>query len=209
MEQGLFLGWQKQIIMKKIYLTALSLFIIGAAFSQTQKGNVLIGGDLSNIGINFQKGNTQFSFNIDPKAGWFIKNNLAVGAEVNFGITTQKGATSVTYGVGGFGRKYFGDESVNLARTAKWFIEANAGIYGQNLSGSNSVSTSTNGLGIGFGPGYSYFINPNIALEALAKYNLTVGFGNSTTNNNISIGLGFQIFLSGNRVKQLIKDPMK
>ena len=180
-----------------------------ASFAQTQKGNVLIGADLTNIGVNFQKDNTQFSLNINPKAGWFVRDNLAVGGDVNLGLNTQKGATTVNYGVGVFARKYSGSAVTNLARTGKWFVEANTGIYGINTSGTNLVKSSTNGLGIGLGPGYSYFISENIALEALAKYNFTAGFGNSSTNSNINLGLGFQIYLPGNRVKQLVQQPMK
>ncbi|MBC7689621.1 MAG: hypothetical protein H7211_15740, partial [Aquabacterium sp.] len=55
----------------------------------------------------------------------------------------------------------------------------------------------------------AYFLTQNIALEALAKYNLTVGLGNSTTNNNVGFGLGFQIYLPGKQVKQLANDPIK
>ncbi len=195
--------------MKRIFITVLGLFMLTTSFSQTQKGNVLIGADLSNIGVNFQKDNTQFSLNINPKVGWFVRDNLAVGGEVNMGLNTQKGSTSFTYGVGVFGRKYYGAATTNLSRTAKWFIEANAGLYGVNLTGTNLISTSTNGFGLGIGPGYSYFLSENIALEALAKYNLTAGFGNSPTNNSIKLGLGFQIYLPGNRVKQLVEKPMK
>jgi hypothetical protein len=195
--------------MKKISIITVLSFFTSIAFSQTQKGNVLIGANLSNISLNFQKGNTQFGFNLTPKAGWFIKDNTLLGAEVNLGLATQKGATSVNYGVGGFGRKYFGSEASSLTKTTKWFLEANAGIYGTNLSGDNIISTSTNGLGVGAGPGIAYFLSQNIALEALAKYNITVGFGNSTTNNNLEFGLGFQIYLPGKRVEQLIDNPVK
>lgn len=199
----------KSHIMKKTFATLSALLIITAAFAQTQKGNILVGADLAGIGINFQEDNTQFSFNLNPKAGWFIRDNVAVGPDINFGINTQKGATSINYGLGLFARKYFGDEATNLSRTTKWLVEANAGFYGTNLSGDNIVETSTNGLGIGFGPGISYFLNQNIALEALLKYNLTIGFGSSVTNNNIGIGLGFQIYLPNKQLKQLANDPVK
>ena len=195
--------------MKKILISGLGLLMLTTGFAQTQKGNVLIGANLSDIGLNFQKDNTQFSLNINPKAGWFVKDNLAVGGEVNMGLNTQKGATAIAYGFGVFGRKYYGAETTNLARTAKWFLEANAGIYGLNISGTDLIKSSTNGVGLGIGPGYSYFISQNIALEALAKYNFTAGFGNSPTNNSIKLGLGFQIYLPGNRVKQLVEKPIK
>ncbi|HNP23118.1 MAG TPA: outer membrane beta-barrel protein [Panacibacter sp.] len=195
--------------MKRIFLTACTLLIITAAFSQTQRGNVLVGAELANIGFNFQEENTQFSFNLSPKAAWFLRDNVAIGPEVLLGLNTQKGATSVDYGVGIFGRKYLGAGATNLARTTKWLLEANAGIYGTNLSGDEVEKTSTNGLGLGFGPGIAYFLNPNISLEALAKYNLTVGFGSSTTNHKLGINLGFQIYLPGRQVRQLTKDPVK
>ena len=196
--------------MKRIFIATCALFMmISGAVAQTQKGNVLVGADLTKLGLNIQTGNTLFSLNINPKAGWFVKDNLLLGGEFNFGLNTQKGATVVNYGIGGFGRKYFGAEATNLARTTKWFLEANAGIYGVNTTGTNLPKTSTNGIGIGIGPGYSYFITQNIALEALAKYNLTAGFGSSPVNNNISFGLGFQIYLPGARVKELAKDPIK
>lgn len=186
------------------------MVIVGSkAFSQTQKGSVIVGADLANIGINFQEGNTQFQFDLNPKAGWFIKDNLVLGPEVNLGINTQKGATAINYGVGAFGRKYFGENATNLSRTIKWFVEANAGFAGTNLSGDDVIKTSTNGLRLGAGPGLAYFLSDNIALEALAKYNLTVGFGSSTTVNNLGVGLGFQIYLPGRKAKQLAKDPVK
>ena len=194
---------------RKFFTCVVSLFIVSGVFSQTQEGSVIVGADLANIGINFQEGNTQFSFDLNPKAGWFIKDNLAIGPEVRLGINTQKGSTSINYGVGAFGRKYFGANTTNLSRTVKWFVEANAGFAGSNLSGDDVEKTSTNGLNLGAGPGLAYFITDNIALEALAKYNLTVGFGSSTTNNNIGIGLGFQIYLPGKKAKQIANDPLK
>lgn len=194
---------------RKLFVCVLSVVVGTTAFSQTQKGSVIVGADLASIGVNFQDENTQFSFNLNPKAGWFIKDNLVIGPEVNLGINTQKGATAINYGIGAFGRKYFGSNSTNLSRTTKWFIEANAGFAGTNLSGDNVVKTSTNGLNLGAGPGLAYFITDNIALEALAKYNLTVGFGSSTTNNNLGFGLGFQIYLPGKQVQKIANDPLK
>jgi len=195
--------------MKRQMLTAmLGLLLSASAFSQTQKGNVLVGGDLANLGLDFQEGNTSFSLDLTPKAAWFIRDNTALGGYVNLGLTTQKGSTYFRYGIGVLGRKYFGDAATNLSRTTKWFAEANVGIDGVNTS-VDGESTNTNGLGIGIGPGLAYFVTPNIALEALAKYNLSVGFGNSTTNNNIGIGLGFQIYLPGRQVRAIANDPMK
>ena len=183
----------------------LSILIISAAVNaQTQRGNIMVGADITHLNLNFQSGNTVFSMTINPKAGWFLRNNKVLGAEVLVDLTTQSGATTVRYGVGAFGRNYFGAASSDLVRRSKWFLEANVGISGTNTSGSDVEHTSTNGLGLGIGPGLSYFITSNVALEALVKYNLTIGFGNSTTDNAIAANLGFQIFLPGRRVKTLV-----
>ena len=85
-------------------------------------------------------------------------------------------------------------------------MEANVGIYGSNTKVTGVSSISTNGLGIGFGPGIAYFLNGNIALEALVKYNLTLGFGNSTTNHGLNIGIGFQIHLPKAKLKAMKND---
>lgn len=74
-------------------------------------------------------------------------------------------------------------------------METTHNVYGSNTKVSGGATTNTNGLGVGIGPGFAYFLNQNIALEVLAKYNLTVGFGNSTTINSLNLGLGFQIHL--------------
>ncbi|MGN6417448.1 MAG: hypothetical protein ACTHMC_08150, partial [Pseudobacter sp.] len=82
----------------------------------------------------------------------------------------------------------------------------NVGIMGQNNKVDGAHNTSTNGLGVGFGPGIAYFITPNISLEGLLKYNLTVGFGNSTTNNQVAFGLGFQIYLPTKKAREVYND---
>lgn len=192
--------------MKKIITTFSAFIICVIAMAQTQQGSVLAGADLASLGLNFQEGNTQFSFSLTPKAAWFVRNNKAIGPQIILGLNTQKGATAINYGVGIFGRNYFGAASTNLSKTTKWFLEANLGFAGTNLSGDDVEKTSTNGLGIGAGPGLAYFLNQNIALEALAKYNLTVGFGSSTTTNNISLGLGFNIYFSNRQARQIKND---
>ena len=195
--------------MKTLIVTIVMMLMMTIGYSQTQKGNVFIGADLANFDVDFQDDNTLFNLDLTPKAAWFIADNTALGAEVLFGLNTQKGSTSISYGVGALARKYKGAAATNLTRTTKWFLEANVGIYGTNLTGTNITKTSTNGLGIGVGPGLAYFVSPTIALEALAKYNLTVGFGSSTTTNSLGLAIGFQIYLPGKAVQQTAQDPLK
>ncbi|MEO8794825.1 MAG: porin family protein [Daejeonella sp.] len=185
--------------MKKIITTVLLAGLgILTSSAQTQKGNVMWGASVSNIGLDFQKGNTGFSLDLTPKIGYFIKDDLAVGPEVLIGLNTNSGSTVFNYGVGGFGRYFLSPSgTTSVGKGSRWFLEANAGLTGTNVKIKGSSSSNTNGLGIGFGPGLSYFITDRIALEGLLKYNLGVGFGNSTTTNRLNLGIGFQIYLPG------------
>jgi hypothetical protein len=193
--------------MKRFFTLTVAVIMLGVALqAQTKKDWYIIGGKISNLGLDFQKGNTGFSFDLSPRVAWFIADNIAVGAEALFGIQTGKGFTTTNYGVGPIARLYLRDKAIEKIKKSRWFIEGNAGIFGTNTKVSGAPSTNTNGLGIGLGPGLAYFLNENIALEALAKYNLTVGFGNSTTNNALSIALGFQIHLPRSKLHAMKND---
>ncbi|HVG16801.1 MAG TPA: outer membrane beta-barrel protein [Chitinophagaceae bacterium] len=180
----------------------LALLLVIAAFATTasaqlQKGYYLIGGDLATANIGFSDG-TPFNINISPKVAWFRSNNLAVGGFINLGLSTAKDlGTTVNYGIGPLARYYFGSSTVSTTGTTsarssgRWFVEGDFGIQGINTSG----GSSTTGLGIGIGPGLAYFVNENIALEALLKYNKVFGFGNDGGQSLLGINLGFQIYL--------------
>jgi hypothetical protein len=169
--------------------------------AQIQKGNVMVGGDISRLDLSLNEGNN-FTFVIDPKAAWFIKDNIAIGGYINFNLVTAKGAgSSVSYGIGPLARYYINDRNVNVLRHTRFFVEANAGIEGTNPH----VGSSTNGLGLGFGPGIAYFITPNIGLEGLLKYQGIVGFGSSVASSDLVFGLGFQVYFPKRRVEQAMQ----
>ncbi|MBC7417486.1 MAG: hypothetical protein H7325_04955 [Pedobacter sp.] len=192
--------------MKKLLFTIFAAAAIAfSADAQIQKGNVLIGANISNVNFALDKPNA-FSFNINPKAAWFIQDGLALGGDVNFGIATQgKGlGTDINYGIGALGR-YYGSTGANeVVKHSRFFGEATVGISGRNLSGGGS----TNGLGFSFGPGFAYFITPSIGLETLLKYNGVVGFGSSAYAHNLNLGVGFQIYLPGRSTVKKVKGDM-
>lgn len=187
--------------MKK-FITLL-VVVLGTAASvqaQLQKGNVLVGGDIA--GFDFVLNNSgAFDININPKAAWFIKDNIAVGAQVMLGVSGAKNSSTIfSYGVGPMARYYVNSEKVNLLQHGRWFFEGNAGIAGFNVQN----GASTNGLNLGVGPGYAYFITPNVGLETLLKYNGTVGFGNTTTTSDLRLNIGFQIYLPGRATRNRV-----
>ncbi len=192
--------------MKKLIFT----IILSASFSvlikaQIQKGNVMIGADLSNIRFGLDEPN-EFRLDINPKAAWFVQDGLAFGAELDLGLATQKDAgTDFRYGVSLLSR-YYGVTGANeVVNNSRFFGEATLGIQGYNPSGGGS----TNGLGFSFGPGFTYFITSTIGLEALLKYNGVVGFGSSPYAHNLNLGVGFQIYLPGRSTARKIERDMK
>lgn len=181
------------------------LVATGQAKAQIQSGNLMVGADIANFELGLDKGGN-FSFSIDPKIAWFIRDNLALGGYFHVGLATAKHAgTSVSYGVGALARYYLNDEKINLIRHSSFFFEGTVGIEGDNPA----VGDNTNGLGLGIGPGLAYFITPNIGLEALLKYNGIVGFGSKPTSNNLNLSVGFQIYLPSSKVSAAVNNTQK
>ena len=192
--------------MKKFLATVIiSATALFSANAQIQKGNVLVGGNLTNINLGLDDPKI-FSVDITPKAAWFIQDNVAVGGYVNFGLQTAKNSSTTTsYGLGALGRYYAGKDT-EVLRHGRFFAEGTVGIGGVNVSGGGA---NTNGLNLSVGPGFAYFITPNIGLETLLKYNGLVGFGSSTTQNNLNLSFGFQIYLPGQRTANKVKSDIK
>lgn len=176
------------------------------AHGQIQKGNLMAGASLANFDLGLQSNNNNFSLTVNPKLGYFIEDNIAIGGEVLLGFATAKGYTDIDYGVGVFGRYFISDQRAVLLKHTRFFLEGNVGISGQNHKPKGLPASTTNGLGIGIGPGVSYFITPNVGLEALLKYNAIIGFGSATTVNRLSFGLGFQIYLPTSKARALYNE---
>jgi hypothetical protein len=178
-----------------VFILALS---ISSVKSQLQKGNVLLGADIANLNLSLNTG-SNFGAQLNPKAAWFIKDNIALGGFVDFQLTTSKGGgTSVYYGIGPLARYYLNDKTVSPTGHTRIFFEANVGINGSNPA----IGESTNGFGLGIGPGLAYFVTPNIGLEALLKYQGIIGFGSSATTSNLIAMFGFEIYLPSKTVEK-------
>lgn len=193
--------------MKKLFLTAsLCAGLLFGAKAQIQKGNVFVGASLSDISFGLDKPNT-FSFDISPKAAWFVQDGLAIGGEVDFGLTTQKGGgTGINYGIGALGRYYGATGANEVVRNSRFFGEATVGVNGVNPAGPVG---NTNGLGFSFGPGFTYFVTPSIGLEGLLKYNGVVGFGSSAYAHKLTLGVGFSIYLPGGTTARKVQNDVR
>jgi len=173
------------------------LVVLGNTRAQLQQGNFLIGSDMARLRLGLNEGSV-FDVDINPKLAFFIRNNVALGTYLHFGLSTSKGAgTDIDYGIGILGRYYISDPSINVLQHSRFFFEGNVGIEGTNpASGDN-----TNGLGLGIGPGLAYFLTPNVGLETLLKYQGIVGFGSKTTSSDLVLSVGLQIYLPTSRIK--------
>ncbi|MFT4061273.1 MAG: outer membrane beta-barrel protein [Edaphocola sp.] len=193
-----------------LFVTSLGLLRFTAAHAQLQKGNIMVGATLADMNLKLQKNYTELGFSISPKVGWFIEDNIAVGGEVGLGLSHQNvsdiSTDAINYKIGGFGRYYISDPRAILMRKSRFFLEANAGLVGNNTKTEGADAITTNGIGLGVGPGVAYFITPNVGLEALFKYDLGLGFGNSVTSHNFSIGVGFQIYLPTKKARALYNE---
>ncbi|WP_432708076.1 hypothetical protein [Pedobacter sp.] len=193
--------------MKKLsYLLLAALVSAGlSADAQIQRGNVLIGADFANLSLGLDEPNV-FSARVSPKAAWFVQDNIAFGGYVEFGILTAKNSTTTTnYGVGVLGR-YYGGSDVEVLRHGRIFGEATIGFGGQNVSDGGG---DTNGIDFALGPGFSYFVTPNIGLEALLKYNGLAGFGSTHYQNSLTLEFGLQIYLPGRGTANKVRGDVR
>lgn len=191
--------------------TVVVLFSASAVRAQTEAGNIMVGAQLLNVTGTFQSGNSSFDMGISPQVGFFLVDNFALGGEVILNLKTASDYTDFSYAVGPFARYYFNrikDQNLQFSRRSSFFAEANVNVRGENVK-VNDHSTSTNGLGIGIGPGLAYFLTPNLGLETTLKYNLGVGFGNSTTVQQVSLNLGIQAYFSRSGARNIIREEQQ
>lgn len=168
----------KQFPMKTV-TAILSLFfttiIFAQDFSAKSKGTYFAGGSIyidsrtDKIGTNKS---TSFTTSINPKGGYFIKDNIAVGAEL--GISTSSTdvkpssisttASTNSYGLILLGRYYFKNNF--FAEVAPGFGTSTT--EQKSFGITNKIKSSFYGARIG--AGYAFFLGKNIAVEPTLNY---------------------------------------
>ena len=179
---------------KQLLLTAMAVGLTLSAFSQTEKGDNLIGGSIGfdhstrkplNSGNSMTSGNSK-SFNVAPRFGHFFAKNLAVGLQVGYSenrsdsqsiyyqgsgpIQTSNSTTKYnSLNVIPYVRYY-----VDIADKFKFFGQGNFGMafgkskYTSTYSGNNSTQTQnykdTQYLA-SINPGFSFFPSKKWAIE--------------------------------------------
>lgn len=152
-------------------------------------GNWMVGGSVGNIGYSFE--GDAFNIQLNPRAGYFIADGLALGAQATIGLKAVKDLDNEwNYGIAPFVRYYFPG---GASASSRFFTQGDIGIAGS--SAGDDVS-----LALGANIGYAHFITQTVALEASLGYNYTkanVNLGDKATG--LGVGIGFQIYLPGRK----------
>ncbi len=188
--------------MKGLFFTfSIFLFSVFYCSGQTNQGNFILGGafdgefgnnksshTVGNITTTYTNNYTHIAFN--PKLGYFVVNNLAIG--INLGIGSDKtdgNLNSSNLSVGPFIRFY---------SPIKLFGEAYLGYRSQKYY--NNVPYTANGADFSVGGGFAWFIGKKVALEPTLKYAGYYIKNAADTDykyyhGGMVVGLGFLVYL--------------
>jgi len=170
----------------------------GGEFVQTTeglpitRGNVIMGGSasFSFYNENPDEGSTykRTSININPYLGYFIVDNLAVGAGVSYNWSKSGDNKGYSLTIGPEARYYF-DMGLLLKAQVSYNL----------YRSSNDYKDGT--IYIKPGVGFTFFMNPKVAIEPCISYELGFGkyssdtFDGKYTTGALAFEIGFTIFL--------------
>jgi len=155
--------------MKKIVLSAVAILAFGFANAQeSSTGKGFSNGDIfisGSVGIDSDKtGDVKSSgFEITPKVGFFVTENIAIGGKLGFSSYKAENGVADTadqsaFTVGGFGRYYFTPAS-------DFSLFGELGIDYSSID-NKLADVKENEIGANLGLGLSYFVSSNFAIEA-------------------------------------------
>lgn len=168
--------------MKKVLLSAVALLAFGFANAQEEekgnggfsKGSMFISGAVS---IDSEKTDDVKSsgFEIEPKFGYFVTENIAIGGKLGYssmkaenGSVDTQDMSALT--VGAFGRYY-------MTPASQFSLFGEFGVDYSSID-NKLADYKENEIGVNLGLGLSYFLNNNWAIEAS-----WAGLGYTTNDN--------------------------
>ncbi|RYG28912.1 MAG: hypothetical protein EOO01_39015, partial [Chitinophagaceae bacterium] len=176
--------------MKKLLLGMSFLMTVGFVSAQTNKGDWMIGG---NFRINTAESNNEVT--IQPMAGYFFAKSFAAGSEFILSFSKFGAEKSRSIGIGPFARYYFDLNNSSF----KPLVHSSVTFQSVNTK-ENSIESTNTVTSIYILGGAAYFINENVALEALAGYNRSK-YENLDSEGGFVFRLGFQVHLLGREVR--------
>jgi outer membrane protein W len=196
--------------MKKFTILVVAVCSTFGAYAQYNQGRMLVGGSLG-FSTETEKtkfdGNTQTdgkwtNFSLEPQFGYFIIDNLAVGASLDLGLSKWKDDADSdddkTY------------TSIEIQPTVRYYLPQNIFFQGQvgfgtakSKFGSGNVDEyKYNTLSWALAAGYAYFLNDNVAIEPMVGYGSVREKDKDSDvkyiDNGIFLRVGLQVYL-GNK----------
>ncbi|WP_320814406.1 outer membrane beta-barrel protein [Flavobacterium sp.] len=184
--------------MKKVLFTAAALFAFGFANAQEEattstggfaQGDMFMSGAVS-IGSEKEGDVKSSGFEIEPKFGYFVTENIAIGGKL--GYTSYKAengsfdtADMSGLTVGAFGRYY-------MTPASQFSLFGELG-FDYTTWDNKLADYQENEMGLGLGLGLSYFVSSNFSIEATwagLGYTSNDNGGGSGVDSTNTFGLG-------------------
>jgi outer membrane protein len=193
--------------MKKFTILAIAICASFTTYAQYNQGRMLVGGSLG-FSAETEKtkfnGNTQTdgkwtSFSLAPQFGYFIIDNLAVGASLDLGLSKWKDEADSDddYSV----------TSIEFIPTVRYYLPQNIFFQGQVGFGTSKYKYGSgtvdeekySTISFALAAGYAFFLNDNVAIEPM------IGYGSSSEkdkdtdvkyiDNGLFLRVGIQVYL--------------
>ena len=187
--------------MKKLFIAILMLITSATTHAQFNKGRKLIGGQVS-FSTSPDSDYKSTYFELTPQFGYFIANNLAVGAGVNYYRQNNSDSyLSTSLQIEPFVRYYF---------KPGIFVQGSYGLgpgkVRTNFPTNTGQSTSERLYNVSSwvgSVGYALFLNDHVAIEPLLGYKWrTVNYkatdsnpSEKNTNSSLYFQVGLQVYL--------------
>jgi len=165
--------------MKKTLLTVIALCLAVGAFAQFEQGRMMIGGQLSiqsykekqKSGSTTVEDGTTTDYSFTPQFGYFVIDNLAVGAGISNGFSSYNpddddidNSTSTSFQFQPFARYYLPQHI---------FFQATFGAGGGTYKDSDGDKESYGISSWSLAGGYSILLNDHVAIEPILGYGVT------------------------------------
>lgn len=194
--------------MKRIILLAALLISTTGVFAQFNQGRWLAGGSVgfSTVTSKTKTNNstntdgTSTNFSLSPEAGYFVMDNLAVGAGLSLSAGKSKAEGTPTY--------TFSSSRMAIYPFVRYYLSQpiffQALIGGGTTKTKTTINTTTTEAKAGnflwaLGVGYAYFLNDFVAIEPFISYQVDTDTNKDTDTKDIGSGLflrvAFQVYL--------------
>jgi len=165
--------------MKRIFTILCAATLSFSLAAQTEAGNMIIGTSsnltyTSSSAVDCDDCDAASSMALSLSYGYFVIDNLALSAGLNFSSMSIGDVSSSTTAIGVSGRYYMS----GMFAQAGWATSSEKDA---------DASTST----ISLGAGYAHMLSDNISLEPMLMYNMNSYDGEAVSNAfGVRIGLG-------------------